>query len=129
MFFKSINEINELINKGISNIYLNSSYWEKLTFSKLKGCATTFLLFFFFKCYDVIKYLSMKHEHILLNNFRSKHSLVMKLNLANLCNITKRKKRNYQKTIWKLRALFNFSKNPLWKGIWGGLCANLDKFL
>ena len=32
MFFSSINEVNRLISKGMSNIY----YWTKLTFSKLR---------------------------------------------------------------------------------------------
>ena len=31
MFVRSIKEISRLISKGMSNIYLNSSYWEKLT--------------------------------------------------------------------------------------------------
>ena len=36
------------------------------------------LLFQIFKCHDVIKYPSMKHETHLLNNLGSKHSLVVK---------------------------------------------------
>ena len=33
---RSIEEINRSISKGMSNIYFSSSYWEKLTFSKLQ---------------------------------------------------------------------------------------------
>ena len=36
MFLRSIKEINRLISKGMSNFSLNSSYWEKERFSKLR---------------------------------------------------------------------------------------------
>ena len=36
MFLRSIKEVNRLISKGMPNIYFNSSYWEKLTSSKLR---------------------------------------------------------------------------------------------
>ena len=37
MFLGSINSINRLISKRMSNIYLTSFYWGKLTFSKLRS--------------------------------------------------------------------------------------------
>ena len=36
MFLRSIKVVNRLISKGMPNIYFNSSYWEKLTSSKLR---------------------------------------------------------------------------------------------
>ena len=36
MFFSSIKEINTLLRKGMSNIYLKSNYWEKVKHSKLR---------------------------------------------------------------------------------------------
>ena len=34
--FKIMKEPNSLISKGMPNVYLNSFYWEKLAFSKLR---------------------------------------------------------------------------------------------
>ena len=45
MFLRSIKEINKLINNGMTHIYLSSSYWEKLTFSKSWFSKFKFLIF------------------------------------------------------------------------------------
>ena len=54
------------------------------------------LTFQIFKFHDVIKCLSMKHEHILLNKLGSKHSLVMKFD----------KFLSYYKTIFFIKKLY-----------------------
>ena len=36
MFLRSFKEINRFVSKWVWNIYLNISYWAKLTFSKLR---------------------------------------------------------------------------------------------
>ena len=36
MFLRSIKEMNRSISNEMTNIYLNSNYWEELTFSKLR---------------------------------------------------------------------------------------------
>ena len=76
------------------------------------------LTFQIFKCHNIIKCLSMKHEtHFSLNNLESKHILSFCYwNLASLCNITKEiflSKRSMKNVVWKLvPGPFWFSKNP-----------------
>ena len=84
------------------------------------------LTFWIFRCHEIIKCLSMKLEkHILLNNLGSEQSgnkiwpEYYKINFI---------KKIYEKCGLETSSRsFLISRNPLQKGFWGGLHADLNK--
>ena len=67
-------------------------------------------------------------KHILLNNVGSKHSLVMKSGqFMKYCKRNIFIKKLYEKYGLETRPFLMFKESSA-KGIWGGLCADLDKF-